>query len=62
MPIIEVKILEGRSFEQKKRMVKGIVDVLVNTIDANPEAIKIHIVDMKNDSYAIAGKFISENK
>lgn len=60
MPILEIKILEGRTLEQKKNMVSKIADVLVETIDANPEAIKIHIVDMKKDAYAIGGKLICD--
>jgi 4-oxalocrotonate tautomerase len=61
MPILEVKILEGRTQEQKKQMVVQLTDVLVNTINTTPADVKIHIVEMPKDSYAIAGKFISEN-
>lgn len=62
MPILEVKILEGRTAEQKKKMVVQLTEVLVNTINTTPSDVKIHIIEMKKDSYAIAGKFISENE
>ncbi len=62
MPILEVKILEGRTAEQKKQMVVQLTDVLVNTINTTPNDVKIHIIEMKKDAYAIAGNFISENE
>lgn len=62
MPILEVKILEGRTKKQKQAMVEKITDVLINTIDAKREAVKIHIIDMKRDHYAIGGQFIENMK
>jgi 4-oxalocrotonate tautomerase len=60
MPILEVKILEGRTAEQKKQMIVQLTEALVNTINTTPADVRIHIVEMPKDSYAIAGKFISE--
>jgi 4-oxalocrotonate tautomerase len=60
MPILEVKILEGRTTEQKKQMVMGLTDVLVNTINTTSKDVRIHIVEMPKDSYAIAGQLISD--
>ncbi len=60
MPVLEVKILEGRTHEQKQKMVQGITDVLVNTINTVPADVRIHIVEMPKDSYAIAGQLISD--
>jgi 4-oxalocrotonate tautomerase len=60
MPVLEVKILEGRTLEQKKKMIAGLTDVLVNTINTTPADVRIHIVEMPKDSYAIAGQLISE--
>lgn len=60
MPILEVKILEGRTIEQKKQMVEGLSNVLVKTIHASPNEIRIHIVEMPKSSYAIAGQLLSE--
>lgn len=62
MPILEVKILEGRTAQQKQKMVEKLTDVLVDTIDAKREAVKIHVIDMKKDHYAIGGQFIDSSK
>jgi 4-oxalocrotonate tautomerase len=60
MPILEVKILEGRTLEQKQKMIAGLTDVLVNTIHTTPNDVRIHIVEMKKDAYAVAGQFLSD--
>ena len=60
MPVLEVKILEGRTHEQKQKMIAGLTDVLVNTINTTPADVRIHIVEMPKNSYAIAGQLISD--
>jgi 4-oxalocrotonate tautomerase len=60
MPVLEVKMLEGRTLEQKRHMVAGLTEVLVNTINTTPSDVRIHIVEMPKDSYAIAGQLISD--
>lgn len=55
MPIIQVELLEGRTEEQKRAMVKSITDAVVNTINCPPEAVSIIIRDMKRENYAKAG-------
>ncbi len=60
MPLLEVKIMEGRSLEQKKLMIEKITDVLVDTIQADREACRIHVVELTKENYAIGGKIIAD--
>lgn len=55
MPIVNVQLLEGRTPEQKKAMVKEVTDAIVRTTGAKKEAVSIVITDMKKENYGIDG-------
>lgn len=59
MPIVTIELLEGRTIEQKRNIVAGITDILVN-IGAPIEAINIVIRDIPKHNFAHAGKLFSE--
>ncbi|MBP9876681.1 MAG: tautomerase family protein, partial [Leptotrichiaceae bacterium] len=41
MPVITIKLLEGRTDEQIKEMIKEVTEVVSRTVDAKPETISI---------------------
>lgn len=55
MPIIKVELLEGRTLEQKREMVKGITEVVAKTTNCAEENVKIVIRDMKLDEFSEGG-------
>lgn len=59
MPIITVKMLEGRTDEQKEQMIKKMTDVVVETTGARAEAVSIIIEEMNKANYGVAGKRLS---
>lgn len=59
MPIITVKMLEGRTDEQKEQMIKRMTDVMVETTGARAEAVSIIIEEMSKANYGVAGKRLS---
>ncbi|KXH83934.1 2-hydroxymuconate tautomerase [Sporosarcina sp. HYO08] len=60
MPIVTVKMLEGRTDEQKRALCEQVTDVLVETIGAKREAISIVIEEMAKNHYASGGKRMSD--
>ncbi len=60
MPIITVNIVEGRTVEQKRKLVKGIADAVIAAIGSPADDVRIIINDMKPENYAIAGLSITE--
>jgi 4-oxalocrotonate tautomerase len=62
MPILEVKMLEGRSDDQKRRLVKELTEVICRTIDSKPEKVRIHLNEMPKNNYAIGGVLESDKK
>ena len=55
MPIINVKLLEGRSDEQLKDLVTEVTNAVEKTTGANKEAIHVVIEEMRKDHYAVGG-------
>ena len=60
MPVVIVEMWEGRTIEQKKRLVEGITSVMTG-MGIPAEAVQIIIKDVPKHNWAIAGKLASEN-
>ncbi|HFG9090384.1 TPA: 2-hydroxymuconate tautomerase [Staphylococcus argenteus] len=55
MPIVNVKLLEGRSDEQLKNLVSEVTDAVEKTTGANRQAIHVVIEEMQPSRYGVAG-------
>lgn len=60
MPLVHIDLLEGRTEEQLKVLVKDVTAVISK--DANVPEERIHIVlnEMRKDRYSVAGKMVSD--
>ena len=56
MPLVTIKIIEGRSKEQKQGMAKDVTDAIAKNIGCPPTAVQIDIVEMKEENFAVGGK------
>lgn len=62
MPVVQVKMLEGRSQEQKEELVRQITDVFINVANAKKEAITVIIEEHSPKSYAVGGVMMADKK
>ncbi len=62
MPVVQVEMLEGRTVDQKRAMVKEVTDVIVKTLNCPPEAVKIIIREMKPEHLGEAGVLRSDEQ
>ncbi len=60
MPYVTVKMLEGRTEEQKRALVEKVTAAVVETTGAPKEAVTIFIEEMSGNHYATAGKRFSD--
>jgi len=60
MPEILVHVVEGRSAEAKRALMKDITDAVVKHFDVPPERVVIQIVESKRDSKSRGGVPFSE--
>jgi 4-oxalocrotonate tautomerase len=60
MPFVTVKMLDGRTPEQKKQLVRAITDVVVDICGAKPEGTMVVIEDIARDHWSRGGVMISD--
>lgn len=56
MPFITIKLLEGRSVEQKRKAAKEIAEVASKHLGAPKERIHVIFEDLKREDYAPGGE------
>lgn len=62
MPYVTVKMLEGRTEEQKRNLVEKVTAAVSETTGAPVENVVVFIEDMPKNHYAVAGKLFSDNE
>lgn len=60
MPTINIEILEGRTQDQKRALVRGITDTVCDILKIDEQTVNIRIFDLKRDQTARGGRFFSE--
>ena len=60
MPYVTIKLLEGRSDEQKKAMVEKVTAAVSETSGAPEDKIVVFIEEMSKNQYAVGGKRLSD--
>lgn len=56
MPVVTVKMWEGKTLEQKRAIVQGITEVFIREIKAQPENVTVIIHDMPKTNWGKGGK------
>ncbi|MFN5350797.1 MAG: 4-oxalocrotonate tautomerase [Polaromonas sp.] len=60
MPTYHVEMMEGRTIEQKKKLVAEITRVSVDVLGGVAESVDVIITDIKRENWATGGKLWSE--
>ena len=60
MPTYHVEMLEGRTLEQKRKLVQEITRVSVEVLGGSADAVDVLIVDVKRENWATGGRLWTE--
>lgn len=60
MPTYHIEMIEGRTLEQKKKLVEAITRVSVEILGGEANSVDILITDVKRENWATGGKLWSE--
>ena len=60
MPTYHVEMMEGRTIEQKKKLVEAITRVSVEILGGVADSVDVIITDIKRENWATGGKLWSE--
>ncbi|GGH60922.1 tautomerase [Comamonas phosphati] len=62
MPTYHIELFEGRTLEQKRKLVEEITRVTSEVLGSPPESVDIIITDVKRENWATGGKLWSEQQ
>ncbi|MGC2196355.1 MAG: 2-hydroxymuconate tautomerase [Terriglobales bacterium] len=62
MPLVQVTMLQGRTADQKRKIVQRITDAMVEEAGARREAIVVTFVEVSTESYASGGVLMIDKK
>ncbi len=62
MPYVEIKLLSGRSTEQKRGLVEAVTDALVRTCDSTKDSVQIVITDVDSCNWGSKGQLVSDRE
>ncbi|CDL87594.1 2-hydroxymuconate tautomerase family protein [Xenorhabdus cabanillasii] len=61
MPFVNIKITrEGATAEQKKQLIEGATQLLVDVLGKNPATTFVIIDEVETDNWGIGGKSVTE--
>nr|WP_154984328.1 2-hydroxymuconate tautomerase [Paenibacillus xylanexedens] len=60
MPFITVKMLEGKTKEQKRQLIERMTEVACDTLGVEASKVFIFIEDLEKDNYGKNGKMFSD--
>jgi len=60
MPTYHVEMIEGRTIEQKRKLVQEITRVSVEVLGGSPDSVDVLITDIKRENWATGGKLWTE--
>lgn len=55
VPNVTIEWLQGRSLDQKRKVIAGITDLLVDVADARREAVQVTFIDMSKEDWGRGG-------
>ncbi len=60
MPEVYIHVVEGRTLDQKRQLIKDVTDAVVRNLDVAPDAVLIEIMEARKDAKAKGGVLFSE--
>ena len=60
MPTLRVELMEGRTVEQKRELVKALTQACVDTLGSKAESVDVLLFDIKRHDWATGGQLWSE--
>lgn len=55
MPVVTVQLWEGRTLEQKRKLVRAITDAMIEHAGARADALHVILQEVPQENWALAG-------
>ena len=61
MPVVTIRMAEGRTLEQKRMLADEITAAITRTFGVDPAVVTLFFEELKTENIAKAGKLLSES-
>lgn len=62
MPILQVHLLQGRTTEQKRRLVQEVTEAVCRSLDVKTDQVRIILSEMDREDYAVGGTLMADKQ
>ena len=62
MPLVTIKLIEGRNVEIKRGLVKDVTDAICKNVGCPPDAVSIDLIEYNNENLAKGGKLFVDGR
>lgn len=62
MPMVVVKLVKGRTTEQKRALIRAVTDALVSTIGCQRKNVHVLLEEMDSMNWGVGGKLPDEEE
>jgi 4-oxalocrotonate tautomerase len=62
MPLVTIRMIEGRTREQKRGMVKDVTEAIVKNVGCPPQAVSIDIIEYNQENLGQGGKLFCDGR
>ena len=56
MPILDITLLSGRTYEKKRRLIQEVTDATVRALDVPPDSVRVILREVHPSHFAVAGE------
>ena len=56
MPIVEIRIMQGRPKEKKQRLMRAVTDAIVDELDVPRGDVRVILTEMNSENFAVGGE------
>jgi len=60
MPICQVYLLEGRTVEQKRKLIAKLTEAMCESVNVQPQAVRVILTEMPKEHFGIGGQSAGE--
>lgn len=62
MPEVYIYAFEGRTLDQKRKLMKSVTDAVCDSLDVKPEVVIVQLVEGKRENHAVGGVLTTDRK
>jgi len=60
MPIIVIKMFDGKTIEQKRRLAHSLTGAVTESLGVEPQSVRVLIEEYPRENWAIAGTLVTD--